>query len=290
MNISRSLTIPSSNGRSTAFLTDSIAFSQASKPRNFLAFALRMASKISGWPRAGSSLSERSRTLRSGAFSAISRRAKASADFAQFPFLGEFVDDAPFLGLARAERRAGEDDVERLLNPDQPRQALRAAGAGNEAELDFRQAAFRRRDGDAVVRRQRDLESAAERRSVQRGDDRLRRVLDPVEHVGKVGRGGRLAEFGNVGAGDEGPPAADDHDGLDRAVRFRRLDAAFEAVADGLRQRVHRRGVDRDQRDLAVDGEVGDGIDGGHGVFPPAWVRRMPSDNQFDASRCRRYV
>ena len=48
MNICRSLTTPSSNGRSTAFFTDSIAFSHASKPRNFLAFALRMASKISG--------------------------------------------------------------------------------------------------------------------------------------------------------------------------------------------------------------------------------------------------
>ena len=85
MNICRSLTIPSSNLSSTAFLTDSIAFSQASKPRNFLALALRMASKISGWPRAGSSLSERSRTFFKGAFSAISRRAKAIADSRSFP-------------------------------------------------------------------------------------------------------------------------------------------------------------------------------------------------------------
>ena len=85
MNISRSFAMPSSNGRSTAFFTDSIAFSQASKPRNFRAFALRIASKISGWPRAGSSLSKRSRTFFSGAFSAISRRAKASADSCNLP-------------------------------------------------------------------------------------------------------------------------------------------------------------------------------------------------------------
>ena len=115
-------------------------------------------------------------------------------------FLGKFVDDAPFLGVARAERGAGENDVERLLDPDEPRQALRSAGAGNEAELDFRQAAFRRWDGDAVMRGQRDLEPPSQRRSVQCGDHRFRRVLDPVEHVRKVGRGGRLAEFRDVGA------------------------------------------------------------------------------------------
>ena len=84
-NISRSLTMPSSNGRLTAFATDSIAFSQASKPRNLRALALRIASKISGWPRAGSSLSERSRTFFNGAFSAMRRRAKASADSCSLP-------------------------------------------------------------------------------------------------------------------------------------------------------------------------------------------------------------
>ncbi len=118
------------------------------------------------------------------------------------------------------------------------------------------------------MRRQRHLEPAAERRSVQRGDHRLRRVLDSIEDLGKVGRGGGLAEFGDVGAGDEGPPGADDNDRLDRAVRLRLLDAELEAVADGLRQRVHRWGVDRDQRDLALNRKVGDRIDGGHGVFP----------------------
>ena len=66
----------------------------------------------------------------------------AKRGFAQFPFLGELVDDAPFLGLARAERRPRKNDVERLLDADEARQPLRAAGAGDEPELDFRQAAF----------------------------------------------------------------------------------------------------------------------------------------------------
>ena len=187
---------------------------------------------------------------------------------AQPALLGEFVDHAPFLGLARAKRRPGQNDVQRLLDADQPRQALRAAGAGDKAELDLGQAAFGRRNRDAIMRGQRHLEPAAERRPMQRGDHRLRGVLDSIEDLGKVGRGRGLAEFGNVGAGDEGPPVADDNDRLDRAVRLGLLDAPIEAVADGLRQSVHRRRVDRDQRDFALNRKVGDRIDGGHGVFP----------------------
>ena len=184
--------------------------------------------------------------------------------FVQFAFLGELVDDAPFLRLARAEGRAGENDVERLLDADEARQPLRAAGAGNEAELDFRQAAFRRGDGDAVMGGQRHLEPAAERRPVQRGDDRLRGVLDRIEHVREIGRGRRLAEFGNVGAGDEGAPGADEDDRLDGRVGLGRLDAPLQAVADGLRERVDRRRVDGDRRHVSVDGEIGDRIDGRH--------------------------
>ena len=114
------------------------------------------------------------------------------------------------------------------------------------------------------MRGQRHLEPAAERGPVQRRDNRLRGVLDRVEDVGQIGRGVRLAEFGDVGAGDEGAPRADDDDRLDGGVPLRRLDAPLEAVADDLRQRVDRRGIDRDGSDLAVDGQFGNGIDGRH--------------------------
>ena len=152
--------------------------------------------------------------------------------------------------------------------PIEPGQALRAPGAGDDAKLDLRQAAFGRRDRDAVMRRERDFEPAAERRSVQSGDHRLRGVLDCVKRLGERRRGGRLAELGNVGAGDEGPPVADEDDRLDRAVRVSLPYAPIETVADGLRKRVHRRRVDRHQRDFVLDREVDDRIDGGHGVFP----------------------
>jgi len=195
---------------------------------------------------------------------------------AQLSLLGELVDDPPFPCLAGAKRRPGQDDVKRLLRPNEAGQALGATGAGDDAEVDFRQAAFRRWDGDAVVRRQRDFESAAERRSVQRRDDRLRGVFHCVERLRKVRWGRGLAEFGNVGACDERPAVADDDDRLDRAVRFRRFDASLEALSDGLRQSVHWRRVDRNQRDFAFDRKVNDRIDGGHGVFPLWRARPTP--------------
>src|ERR1700722_4622853 len=126
------------------------------------------------------------------------------------------------------------------------------------------------------MRRQRHLEPAPERCAMQRGDDRLRGVLHRVERFGKGGWGEWLAELRNVGAGDKGPPIADDDDRLDGAVRFRRFDASLQTVADGLRQRVHGRGVYRDQRDLAIDRKVGDRINGGHGVFPLWRTRPTP--------------
>ena len=195
---------------------------------------------------------------------------------AQLSFFGEFVDDAPFLGLARAERRSGQNSVQRFLRPNEPRQALRAAGARDDAELDLRQAAFRRGRGDTIMRRQRHFEPAPERRAVDRGDDRLRRVFHGVERFLQAGWGGRLAEFGNVGAGDERPPVADDDDRLDGAVPFRRFDAALEALSDGLRQGVHWRRIDRDQRNFAFDRKVDDRIHGGHGVFPLWRARPTP--------------
>ena len=126
------------------------------------------------------------------------------------------------------------------------------------------------------MRRQRHFEPAAERGAVNRRDDRLRRVFHRVERPLEAGRGRGLAEFGNVSAGDERPSVADDDDRLDRAVRLRRFDASFEALADDLRQRVHWRGVDRNQRDFAFDRKVDDRIYGGHGVFPLWRARSTP--------------
>jgi len=69
-----------------------------------------------------------------------------------------------------------------LGQADQARQALRAAGAGQEAELHLGQAELRlaRGRGHAVVAGQRDLQAAAEAAAVDGGDHRLREGLQAV--------------------------------------------------------------------------------------------------------------
>ena len=266
--------MPSSNGRLTAFLTDFDrllpGLEAAELPRIGFANGLEdlgVAARRLKPVRSVAHLLE-GRLLGDQAPGVAKRR------FTRLSLLGEFVDDAPFLGLARAEGDTRKNDVKSLLGADEARQALGAPGARDKAEFDLRQAASGGRDGDAVMRRERDLETAAERCAMQSGDDRLRGVLHCVERLGKVWPSGRLAEFGNVGSGDKGPPIADKDDRLDRAICFGRFDASLQTLADGLRKSVHRRGVDGEQRDFAIDRKVGDRIHGGHGVFPLEWAIR----------------
>ena len=85
---------------------------------------------------------------------------------------------------------------------------------------------LRRRHGDAVVAGQRDFEAAAERGAVDRGDDRLRRALDRVARASaRLGASRRLAELGDVGAGDEGAAVADQHDRLGRRIGNGRVES-----------------------------------------------------------------
>ena len=65
--------------------------------------------------------------------------------------------------------------------PHKPRQPLRAACAGNDAELHLGLTHLRGGDGDAVVARHRELEAAAERVAVNRGDERLAGVFELLQ-------------------------------------------------------------------------------------------------------------
>ena len=193
--------------------------------------------------------------------------------FAQFAFLDQRVDGSPFVRQLGAEGVARHVSFEGLLDPDQARQALGSAGAGNDAELDLRLAELRGRYGDPVVAGLGQFEAAAERRAVDRRNHRLGASLDRGLNVVERGPLGRLAEFGNVGAGNKSAAVADQHDGLHRGVGRCLRDAGTEAVADVGGKRVDRRRVDREHGDVAFAGEIGHGIDGGHFArslcFPP---------------------
>ena len=99
----------------------------------------------------------------------------------------------------------------------------------------------------AVVRRQRDLQPAAERGAVDRGDHRLAAGLDAVAHLGQRRRLRRLAEFADVGAGDEVAAGADDQHRGHGARRPRpRRSAATRPRRTSDAEGVDRRVVDGD--------------------------------------------
>ena len=94
---------------------------------------------------------------------------------------------------------------------------------------------------------ERDLQPAAGRRAVDRGDHRLVAVLDGVDGRGQARRirPVRLAELADVCPGDEGPPGAGKHDALHRIVgvdgEHRVAQLPPHIRADGVDRRVVQR-------------------------------------------------
>src|SRR3546814_3720707 len=84
-----------------------------------------------------------------------------------------------------------------------------------------------------------------------RRDHRLACRLDHIEQRVEIGAARGLAEFADVGAGDEGAAVAAQHDRLDAIVGERGLEMLLEAPADVPRQRVDGRIVDDDDGDVA---------------------------------------
>ena len=80
------------------------------------------------------------------------------------------VDQAELVGLVGGDRVADQVHLQRLGLADQPRQALGAAEAGDDPEVDLGLAEGGRLGGDAHVAGHRQLAAAAERQAVDGGD------------------------------------------------------------------------------------------------------------------------
>ena len=185
---------------------------------------------------------------------------------AQLTFLHQLVDHAHLLAFTGRHVHAGGHHLQRLLRSNQPRQPLRAAGARQQAEIDFRQSAAGGRHGHAIITAQRGLQPAAEGGAVDSGDGRLRRALEVAHGVDRPLLAPR-SQATDVGAGDEGAPLADQHDRLGPGVGHGRLHPQRDAFQNASRQRVHRRRIEGDDADVAFECVVGHGVDGGHGGF-----------------------
>jgi len=181
----------------------------------------------------------------------------------------QLIDEPHAERLLRAHVAAGEDHVERALQPHEARQPLRAAGPRDEPELRLGQREHRLAvvGRDAIGARERELEPTAEACAVDRGDDREARLLEAVEerlplaaHALRLLLAARGEELLDVRAGDEAVRLAADQDDGACAAAADVVEHRAEALGEPRAQRVeglplHVEGDDRHVR-IHLDAEV----------------------------------
>ena len=153
------------------------------------------------------------------------------------------------------DRLATDNHVQRRLDAQGTRQALRAARARQQAKLDFRQGHAAARRGDAVLATQCQLQSATHAHRVNGGHHRFCRVLQHQNHAVQIGLLQRFvgAEFLDVGAARKRLAGAGDDDGLDGLVIIGFLQVVGEALARGVAQTIDRGVAQCDQCDRAMN-------------------------------------
>ncbi|MNF86480.1 hypothetical protein D3C84_689180 [compost metagenome] len=164
-----------------------------------------------------------------------------------------------------ADLGAGQRHVECRLGADQPGQALGAAGAGEQSEVDFRQADAGAGFADAVAAGQRQLQAAAQGELADGRDQGLVESGQAQQQAGQVrrGKGGVAAELADIGAGTEQAVGAEEDDGAHRGVGSGPLAGVEYGRAQGLAEGVDRRTGEADQGQVVFN-LIGDqGVHGG---------------------------
>ena len=164
----------------------------------------------------------------------------------------DLVHEARLQRLGRRQVGALRHELQRGLDADQSRQALRAAAARQQADLDLRQTEHGLRvvGRDAIMAREADLESAAERGAVDGRRERLAAGLElaqqllqvaavPVNLFGALAAVEGVDELHQVRARDERVLAGCQHRAFDRVVRRHLVDAFAEFAHELRRQHVH---------------------------------------------------
>ena len=195
------------------------------------------------------------------------------------------VDEPRLEGFGGADVATRRHHLEGLRDAGEARETLRAAAAGEQAEIDLGKAELRRGHGDAIVGGEGGFEATAERGAVDRGDHGDRCILHCCLHL--VESDGLLrstTELGDVGPGDERPAVADDDDTL-RTVLDRFGEPVEQALADVPAQCVHRRVVDHDHGDVADVARLGLDADGFAHCSHGASQALTPVRLRFRASR-----
>ena len=103
---------------------------------------------------------------------------------------------------------------------------------------------------------------------MDRRDHRLGRALDDVFQVEEADAPRRLAEFRNVGAGDECLAFANQHNGVGLRIGNGLPEGLRQSVTDFGGERIHRRRIDGDDGNFALARKFGNVIHGAHGCCP----------------------
>ena len=144
--------------------------------------------------------------------------------------------------LGGIDHLTGQQQLQRAALPDETRQSLRAAVAGQMPSFTSGWPNFAASTRDADVTRHRELAAAAEREAVDCGDDRLGRRLEAAEYLLTVeARAASLAWATVRRAREMSAPAMN---ARPAPVRMRRTDiVALADLVDRLAQLADRRGV-----------------------------------------------
>ena len=114
------------------------------------------------------------------------------------------VDYAQLQRFGGADGRTADDHVQGLGDASQAWQTLCAAGTGQQAQLDFRQADLGVFTGNAVMAANSDFQATAQSGTVNNRDTRLAAGFDTIDYVRQAWCLRRLAEFLDISPGDEG--------------------------------------------------------------------------------------
>ncbi|MNZ90168.1 hypothetical protein D3C78_1091220 [compost metagenome] len=177
---------------------------------------------------------------------------------------GQTVDQTQFEGTLGTQRLAGEDRFQGGFGADQARQALGAAGAGEQAQGDFRETEARLGLADTVAAGQGQLQTAAEGEAADGRDHGLAAAGQLDEQLGQ-GRGveGGAAELGDVGAGAERQVVSVDDHRPDRRIGAGLAEGRLQLLAQGKAEGIDRRAAQADQGQFVIQGVVDQGVHGG---------------------------
>src|SRR6266851_2182310 len=190
--------------------------------------------------------------------------------------VGEPVDQANGQRLGRRDLAGGQHDVQGPAPSHEPGQSLGAAGSGDEAELDLGQAEPPPGAAHPHRARHRELQPAAERQAVHRGDrdpgSSGQPVVD-VAHLVAVGHKGVCVDGGhvlNVGpCGEEAVQGRGYDRDLDVVGPLGRVDGGVQSVQDRHAEGVGRRPVQRHDPDPGALAAPGNDLRWcGHGAPP----------------------